>query len=269
MLTHGVAVLVGAVAAGVGAGIGLPYASHGGTALVTVRRTPLPGGRRGALRLGSRRHRPPSCTAGHECPRSRSIAIVSVPVAFAFAMATATTYVPRVALGSETPVRPRARLSRCCVRGERWSEARGLVPPLDERRRGDPAPRRPLDAVERARPRSRAGGGRLWRAAVRRPRARPERRSRDGARLVRRSRRHRCGLVRRVTTRRHGGHRRDRALDGRRGGDRRGGSRRAHPRGGRGGRDQPGRRRPRLARRRVRTARLDPRTSRLASLLDH
>ena len=96
------AVLVGAVAVGIGAGIGLPYVSHGGTAPVTVAALVcLTVGLAlfvwGAIALARRLH------GWARVPAIAVIAVVSVPVAFTFAMATATTYVPRVALGSETP----------------------------------------------------------------------------------------------------------------------------------------------------------------------
>jgi len=98
----GVAIIVGAVAAGVGAGIGLPYASQGGTTLVTMAALFCLAVGAGLLVWGAisvaRRRR-----GWARVPVIAVIAVVSVPVAFAFAMATAATYVPRVALGSETP----------------------------------------------------------------------------------------------------------------------------------------------------------------------
>ena len=98
----GAAVLVGTVAVGIGAGIGLPYASEGGTALVTTAALLcLAVGVAlvvwGAIGICRRLH------GWVRVPAIAGIAIVAVPVALAFAMATATTYVPRVALGSETP----------------------------------------------------------------------------------------------------------------------------------------------------------------------
>ena len=107
-------------------------------------RIPVSGRGRRALRLGSRRHRPPRARlattaharAGGDRVRARRLLLHDGHGDDTRASGGAR---------HRDPVRPWARLSRCRVRGERRSAAHGLVPLLDERCRRDPAPRRPLD----------------------------------------------------------------------------------------------------------------------------
>jgi hypothetical protein len=102
IVAAGIAVLVGAVAVGVGAGIGLPFAAERDTLLVTVVALFCLG--LGAALLGWGAVR--LVRSFHGWARVPAIAVVvmmTIPLVFAFGMATATTYVPRVALGDETP----------------------------------------------------------------------------------------------------------------------------------------------------------------------
>ena len=102
IVVDGIAVLVGAVAVGVGSGIGLPFAAERGRPLVTVVALFCLG--LGAALLGWGAVR--LVRSFHGWARIPAIALIvmmTIPVTFAFGMATATTYVPRVALGDETP----------------------------------------------------------------------------------------------------------------------------------------------------------------------